>query len=69
MMTRLSATCLAAALFLITTRNAPAQTTDESTFKSLQFRAIGPAVMGGRIDDVAVVERNPSGIFVSQAVR
>src|SRR5205807_990144 len=29
-------------------------------FKNLEFREIGPATMGGRIDDFAVVESNPN---------
>ena len=36
-------------------------------FKSLEFREIGPAVMGGRIDDFAVVESNPNIVFVGVA--
>ena len=36
-------------------------------FKSLDFREIGPAVMGGRIDDFAVVESNPNVVFVDVA--
>jgi photosystem II stability/assembly factor-like uncharacterized protein len=36
-------------------------------FKSLEFREIGPAVMGGRIDDFAVVESNPKIIYVGTA--
>jgi photosystem II stability/assembly factor-like uncharacterized protein len=36
-------------------------------FKSLQFREIGPAIMGGRIDDFAVVESNPNIVFVGVA--
>ncbi len=40
----------------------------DSTFlKNLQFRAIGPAIMGGRIDDLAVVEDNPSIYYVGVA--
>jgi photosystem II stability/assembly factor-like uncharacterized protein len=35
--------------------------------KSLEFREIGPAVMGGRIDDFAVVENNPNTVFVGVA--
>jgi photosystem II stability/assembly factor-like uncharacterized protein len=35
--------------------------------KALEFREIGPAVMGGRIDDFAVVESNPSIVFVGVA--
>src|SRR5215467_12653276 len=36
-------------------------------FKSLEFREIGPAVMGGRIDDFAVVESNPKIVYVGAA--
>jgi len=36
-------------------------------FKSLEFREIGPAVMGGRIDDFAVVESNPKIVYVGTA--
>src|SRR5205085_2685036 len=40
---------------------------DESLFKHLQWRAIGPATMGGRIDDFAVVESNPTTWYVGAA--
>ena len=40
---------------------------DETFLKNLQFRAIGPAIMGGRIDDIAVVENNPSTYYVGVA--
>jgi len=36
-------------------------------FKHLDFREIGPAVMGGRIDDFAVVESNPNIVYVGTA--
>jgi len=36
-------------------------------FKNLELREIGPAVMGGRIDDFAVVESNPNIVFVGVA--
>src|SRR5256886_4328672 len=36
-------------------------------FKGLKFREIGPAAMGGRIDDFAVVESNPDIIYVGTA--
>jgi len=35
--------------------------------KGLEFREIGPAIMGGRIDDVAVVESNPNIVYVGPA--
>ena len=44
-----------------------AQRVDESIFKGLEFRSIGPAVMGGRIDDLAVDENNPSSFYVGSA--
>src|SRR5260370_889138 len=36
-------------------------------FKNLEFREIGPATMGGRIDDFAVVESNPNIVFLVTA--
>src|SRR5579859_875817 len=44
---------------------APQNPTDK--FKNLEFREIGPAVMGGRIDDFAVVESNPNIVYVGTA--
>src|SRR5882672_8465879 len=35
--------------------------------KNLKFREIGPAAMGGRIDDFAVVESNPDIIYAGTA--
>ena len=35
--------------------------------KQFVWRSIGPADMGGRIDDIAVVESNPSIIYVGFA--
>jgi photosystem II stability/assembly factor-like uncharacterized protein len=35
--------------------------------KNIELREIGPAVMGGRIDDFAVVESNPNVVFVGVA--
>lgn len=40
---------------------------DETVLKNLQWRSIGPAIMGGRIDDIAVVESNPSIYYVGAA--
>ncbi len=36
-------------------------------FDGLRFRNIGPATMGGRIDDFAVLERNPAVFYVATA--
>jgi photosystem II stability/assembly factor-like uncharacterized protein len=50
---------------------APASPADQPNptdkLKNLEFREIGPAVMGGRIDDFAVVESNPNIVFVGVA--
>src|SRR5206468_12897408 len=37
------------------------------TLKGLEFRNIGPAIMGGRIDDFAVLESRPSTFYVGAA--
>ncbi len=53
-----------AALF---TATLSAQPTHEATLKNLKFREIGPAIMGGRVDDFAVVESDPRIIYVGSA--
>src|SRR3979490_2427554 len=51
--------------------NAPAalagQASPVDKLKNLEFREIGPATMGGRIDDFAVVESNPNIVYVGTA--
>src|SRR6266478_5469580 len=51
--------------------NAPAapagQASPVDKLKNLEFREIGPATMGGRIDDFAVVESNPNIVYVGVA--
>src|ERR1700704_900148 len=44
-----------------------AQPNHDSVLKTLKFRNIGPAVMGGRVDDFAVVESDPRIIYVGAA--
>ena len=39
----------------------------DSLVKNLPWRNLGPAIMGGRIDDFAVVESNPSIVYVGTA--
>jgi len=46
---------------------APATTASADPFPGLQFRNIGPAVMGGRVDDLAVLESNPAVFYVATA--
>lgn len=39
----------------------------DTVFRNLKWREIGPAVMGGRIDDFAVVESDPRIVFAATA--
>src|SRR5690242_17735993 len=41
---------------------------DDPLLSAFRFRSIGPASMGGRIDDIAVSESNPNVIYVGYAV-
>src|SRR6476646_5929841 len=43
------------------------QNSFETALKNLKFRSIGPATMGGRVDDLAVVESDPRIIYVGAA--
>ncbi|MBI4913126.1 MAG: hypothetical protein HY823_10345 [Acidobacteria bacterium] len=45
----------------------PAALSMVSALANLKFREIGPAVMGGRVDDFAVVESNPSIVYAGTA--
>jgi photosystem II stability/assembly factor-like uncharacterized protein len=38
-----------------------------AAMKNLRFRELGPAIMGGRIDDLAVVESDPRVVYVGTA--
>jgi photosystem II stability/assembly factor-like uncharacterized protein len=61
----------AATLCVGLTMLAPAETAGQANptdkLKNLEFREIGPAVMGGRIDDLGVVESNPNIVYVGTA--
>ena len=51
------------------TRNAPEiNQSDNPLLQSFRFRSIGPASMGGRIDDIAVSESDPNVIYIGYAV-
>jgi photosystem II stability/assembly factor-like uncharacterized protein len=45
----------------------PINQSSDPLLKSFKWRSIGPASMGGRIDDIAVVESNPSIYYVGYA--
>ncbi len=67
--------CTAIALSVLTSAQAPAQrpaaapaaAAPADPFPGLKFRNIGPATMGGRIDDLAVLESNPAVFYVGTA--
>ena len=45
----------------------PVHQTDDPILKNFTWRSIGPANMGGRIDDIAVVESSPSTYYLGFA--
>ncbi|HEY8461033.1 MAG TPA: hypothetical protein VIM99_11665, partial [Blastocatellia bacterium] len=45
----------------------PINQSDDPILKSFRWRSIGPASMGGRIDDIAAVESNPSVYYIGFA--
>src|SRR5260370_4938687 len=55
------------ALLFLLACSAFAQPGYESALKNLKFRSIGPAQMGGRVDDLAIVESDPRVIYVGSA--
>jgi len=64
-------TVLALSFLLVLSLGSVASAQDTSTLElvlsQLEWRNIGPAIMGGRIDDFAVVESNPHIAFVATA--
>ncbi len=45
----------------------PINQSEDPLLKAFRFRSIGPAVMSGRVDDVEIVESNPSIIYLAYA--
>ena len=45
----------------------PINPSDDPVLKTFKWRSIGPASMGGRIDDIEAVESNPSIIYAGYA--
>src|SRR5450755_4601919 len=58
---------LALSLALLTGSALAQQPNYDNVLKNLKFRSIGPATMGGRVDDFAVVESDPRIIYVGAA--
>ena len=60
---------LLAAILLLAAAPAASQTAEqvESILDRIEWRNIGPAIMGGRIDDIAVVESDPKVFWIGTA--
>ena len=58
---------LAFAAVLLGTTDARAQTSIEDAIANLEYREIGPALMGGRISDLAVVDAKPQVFYLGTA--
>jgi hypothetical protein len=54
-------------LLVLTLSSLLAQPSREDVLKSLKFRSIGPSIMGGRVDDFAVVESNTDIVYAATA--
>ena len=66
---RVRAASCTLAVFLSLPACALAQTPDEvaAVANALEWREVGPTIMGGRISDLAVVESDPSVFYVGTA--
>ena len=66
---RLRSALLLTAILLPVAAPAASQTAEqvESILNRIEWRNIGPAIMGGRIDDIAVVESDPKVFWVGTA--
>src|SRR5579862_5967565 len=60
-------TTLLIAVFALAAAGAIAQPAYDTALKNLHFRAIGPAVMGGRVDVISAVESDPRVFYVGAA--
>ncbi|HJX94665.1 MAG TPA: hypothetical protein VJ324_03540, partial [Candidatus Acidoferrum sp.] len=63
----LAAVVFSVGLAIIAPVGTRGQSNPTEQLKNLEFREIGPAVMGGRIDDFGVVESNPNIVYVGTA--
>ena len=55
------------AIVLLLSSMAFGQAAYDTALKNLKFRSIGPAQMGGRVDDLAIVESDPRIMYVGAA--
>lgn len=62
-----AAPCLAVALFMTAVTMLQAQAPSSNAFSAIRARNIGPAVMSGRVSDMAVIDTAPKKIYVGAA--
>lgn len=67
MLRLVAALCQAIAILSLTAQTTSAQVTTSNAFSAIRARSIGPAVMSGRISDIAVVDTAPEKIYVGAA--
>ena len=60
-------TALLGLVFSVGVQAAGEQSNFADILNRLDFRELGPAVMGGRIDDIAVVESDPRIVYIGTA--
>ncbi|MBU3699360.1 MAG: glycosyl hydrolase [Candidatus Kapabacteria bacterium] len=63
----LAALCLCVAMYGLNNQRAQAQAPSSSAFSAIRARNIGPAIMSGRVSDIAVVDTAPKKIYVGAA--
>jgi photosystem II stability/assembly factor-like uncharacterized protein len=63
----LAAALISVGLAMLAPVETAGQANPTDKLKNLEFREIGPAVMGGRIDDFGVVESNPNIVYAGAA--
>ena len=62
-----AAPCLAVALFMTAVTMLQAQAPSSNAFSAIRARNIGPAIMSGRVSDMAVIDTAPKKIYVGAA--
>ncbi|HBB25571.1 MAG TPA: hypothetical protein DCZ59_04835, partial [Bacteroidetes bacterium] len=62
-----AAPCLAVAMLLTAAMMLHAQAPSSNAFSAIRARNIGPAVMSGRVSDMAVIDTAPKKIYVGAA--
>ena len=65
MHTMITRTAIPFVLFVVMLAGQPALPLDSNIFDRLEFRSIGPAIMGGRTADIEGVPGNPNLVYAA----